>query len=166
MIFKIEMVEERTIDIQIKVCPHELNRNIKETICTKVQAKYDQSCDKEYGYIINILDITCEGDNIIISSGKGDILFYVKLTALFLNPFSGLVLKCKINRIFKLGIFGNLEKLKILIPAKKLEDWTYIDDTYKNDSKILKSGDEIFVKIIEVKYEKKSYSCIAILSNE
>jgi len=138
-----------------------LNNNIRENIIEQIK-KLKDLCTEEYGYIIDI------NDNINIITNKildntGDILFKIKFEAEVLKPVIGMELEARINMIFNHGIFCQYLNLPILIPYTKLSEYEYIDKKFKKGENELQIGDNIIVKITDIRYHNKNINCIASL---
>ena len=67
--------------------------------------------------------------------------------------------------MFNHGIFASVDKLKVLIPQKDLIGYRFndADKTYSKHGKNISKDDNIKVKITNIKYMKKEYSCIGVL---
>lgn len=157
------MVERKQIYGNISVFPDELVSNMDDLLEYKIKEKYEKSCDKDYGFILKIENIKDNYTNIINSLGNGEILYKICFICLVLKPIKGLTLTGKISMIFRHGIFANVDKIKVLIPVSKLNNWEFKNDAFEKDQKILKVDDIIQIVISDVRYEKKIFSCIGSL---
>ena len=157
------MVERKQIYGNIYIEPDEIVNNIHDLIEYKINEKYEKTCNQDYGYILKIENVEKNYTNIVNTIGNGEILFKVYFICLVLKPTKGMTLSGKIYMIFRHGIFANIDQIKILIPVSKLNKWTFEKDQFIKDDKILKIGDVININISEIRYEKKSFSCIGTL---
>ena len=117
---------------------------------------------EEHGYIIDINNDVKIISNKIIDN-TSDILFKIKFRAKVLKPVVGMELEAKINMIFNHGIFCQYLNLPILIPYTKLAGYEYIDKKFKKGLKEFHVGDNITVKITDIRYHNKNINCIASL---
>jgi len=160
------MVERKQIYGNVFVNPEEFKYNINELLEYKLKDKYEQTCSKEYGFIIKIEKINFKDQtNIINTLGNGEIIYTVSFICLVLEPTKNMILQGQINTMFRHGIFANIDKIKILIPSSKLDGWTFNDNKFSKGNVTLNISDKIEIKIIEVRYEKKQYSCIGTINN-
>ena len=154
-------MEEKTITKDIILEAKYLNNNIRENIIDKIRELKD-SCTEEYGYIIDINNDVNIINNKIIDN-TGDILFKIKFGAKVLKPVIGMELNAKINMVFNHGIFCQYLNLPILIPYTKLAEYEYIDKKFKKGGDELQIGDDINIKITDIRYHNKNINCIASL---
>ena len=138
-----------------------INKDIKKNILN-ILKKLKEECTEKYGYIIDIIKIIKIIDNKILDN-TGDILITVKFSAKILKPKIDIELNAKINMVFNHGIFCEYIHLPILIPYTKLKDFEYQDKKFIKGDKILKIGDDINVKLTDIRYHKKKFNCIASL---
>ena len=154
-------MEEQILVEKIILESKYINNNIQNSILNKLE-KLTDICTEKYGYIIDIIKIIEIIDNKILDN-TGDILFTIKFRAKILKPILDLELNAKINMIFNHGIFCQYIHLPILIPYTKLKDFEYKDKKFIKDDVELKIGDNINVKLTDIRYHKKKFNCIASL---
>ena len=150
----------------ISISPLYLTKNLKENILNKLKEDIANNiCSDENGYIMKIIEIISFEKNIVSRIGY-DINFFVKFKCLVLKPAVGQVLNGNVNMILANGIFLKLGGINILIPKSNLKNFEYIKESqsFKNNKFEIKIGDEISVILDIIKYEKKTYSCIAKLN--
>ena len=72
----------------------------------------------------------------------------------------GNILKCQIHMIHNSGVFVNLFNIKILVPHKN--NFSCENNKLTVNNKLYVKDDWIDVKITNIRYEKKKYSCLGI----
>lgn len=153
--------------IKKRIClePEYLDSNYKTYLFKKIKDNIQNECNREYGYFINLKKIVKIEDNSITSNSE--IIFNVEFEVETLLPEKDKEFECIICMIFVSGIFVNVKnKLKILLPISELSNYSYDhasnsflskDKNSKYNS--LKKDDVINVKILDLKYSKKQFSC-------
>tara|TARA_A100001011_G_scaffold400150_1_gene512732 strand:- start:2611 stop:3096 length:486 start_codon:yes stop_codon:yes gene_type:complete len=144
-----------------------LNSNILENLFLKLKENITCDCTKEYGYILNVVEIKRILDHKIERSNSNNI-FFVEFTAEVLKPKEGLEIEGIICMIYKDGIFLNImEKQKMLIPKSNLANYKFEESGKKfvhiENDKSLKNGDQVKAIITAVGYDNKKYSCFGKL---
>jgi DNA-directed RNA polymerase subunit E'/Rpb7 len=152
-------MDEIIFKTTVKVNFCELGKDINTTLLEKAKNEYDGSCTQKYGYIIEVLEITNIIDN-IVSRCQTIILFTIEIKCLRFFPEIGKIIKTNIKQILAAGIYLTYCKLNILITKKTLENAEIKGNTIKIKEKEYKSGDDMLVEILNLKYENKKFSCI------
>ena len=139
--------------------PHELH-NVNACINSKIQEKCQDHCSQEIGYIIGFNGISKIYSNIINRNGN-KIVYKVVYDVECFKPFIDAEYNAEIKYIFEDGIVLLYYKMKILIPKNNLIEngYTFENNTYGN----FKVGDYINIIVIQIKYEKNNFMCIANL---
>lgn len=154
----------KVIQKRISIHPNCLNKDIEQHIYNKLESLFKNSCTKEHGYILSIdKDIKVLENEVGID---GSTMFIVEIKVKTLKPFVDQVIEGKVCGVFEEGIFIDVvEKMKVLIRSDKLPHYTYCkyDESFVNGKKKIQKGDEIWVKIKQIKYDKNSFSCIGDL---
>ena len=161
-------MEEKRLTRNILLQSDQLDGNLFENIKKKVMSEYEGKCSKNDGYIVKILEfLTISGGKIVNGCAP---LFTVDFKAQILKPEKGKIIKCKTQMIYNHGIFAGFNDLKIIIPKSFLHDYSF--GTGKEDSFYIKKGekicvgDDIEIKITDLQYEKKNFSCVGKLINK
>ena len=155
------------LDLMIELSPDHMNSNIHKVLFEKLKEKHEGTCTQKNGYIIEILEIKKINNNII--NEYGNLFFNTTCKTEILKPSVGNILNFTVNMIFNHGIFANLNNLKVLIPQSLLgntHDYDDLNKVYisKNDEySNIKIDDGISVKITDLRYLNKNYSCIGTL---
>ena len=134
----------------IKVLPSELpskyNENeLKDIILEKLKNKIGNKCNK-YGYIKkdSIIIINKSTPKIISQHFDGSLYYKLEYNANIINPIINNELKCKIQKINKMGILANNDCMYIVIPYE-------LDNNINNIQ--LDINDDILIKIIGTNFE-------------
>lgn len=123
----------------------------------------EMTCSFKYGYIDQIFRIVDIIESKLLDSG------YCKVNILFeancFKPEIDKEIETKVEMIFQHGIFSSLHILRFLIPSSQLMDYEFLSDCYQHKSTkhIIRIGDKIRIKIMNLKYENEHFSCIGKL---
>ena len=155
----------RIIKKNIALDPQFLDNNYKTYLLKKLKDIIKNECNKEYGYYLDLKRIVCIKDNSITSNSE--IIFTIEFEVETLLPVKDKEFEGTICMIFVSGVFVNIKnKLKVLLPITELKNYTYCNLTntfISNDEnsryKILKKNENIRIKILDLKYSKKQFSC-------
>ena len=154
------------ITIQKQIClePKYFDKDIKNHLYEKIKMTMIGNCDQEYGYIMEISPSVTILENFVATSTTG-VFFTVKFNAKTIKPEINQIYDCTITKIFPHGIFAEVHKIKILIPADKVTNFVFdkVSQTFKFKKTELKVGDEIKVEIEKERYEKQNFKCIGKL---
>lgn len=153
--------------VKKRIClePEYLDSNYKTYIFKKIKDNIENECDKEHGYFIDLKKIVKIEDNNITSNSQ--IIFNVEFEVETLLPEKDKEFEGTICMVFGSGVFVNVKnKLKILLPISELSGYVYeqatnsfISKDKKTKYNSLKKDDVIMVKILDLKYSKKQFSC-------
>lgn len=154
-------MEKKSIILNIEIEPIYLVRDIKTYIFEKIKEKYINSCNEKNGYIVDIISV----DDIIsntISQINNNVIFSVLCSVVVLKPEKDKNIDCTVNMIFNHGLFVSNHKLKLLIPTSNIKNYTYNSKTnqFESNNNFIKLNDKLLVKITDIKYSNKQYSCI------
>lgn len=148
----------------IELSPEYMNNNIRNTLLSKLQEKYVNKTCKD-GYITSLNSIVSI-DNTYINDNTYFLIFVVSCDVDIFTPIVNLELDCKVHLVINHGIiaYSNIvESLSIFIPISNLKGMEFKGDVFKSDTNTIRRGDDIKVKITDIKYEKKNYKCIATI---
>ena len=159
-------METVTISKDIELSPSSLHQGYFNDIYNNLCDKYRDTCTKDNGYIIDILDDLKLNSN-RISNNTANIIFNVSFTAKILKPEIGNEIKCSVDMLSWHGIFAGINKLKVLIPENALTNY-YFDQqnskyVNKKSKSEIKNGDEITIELTDIRYTKNNYNCIGKL---
>ena len=140
-IFKNLLLEKNII-----IFPNKLNRNIENSILTKLSKKYEGKCTTE-GFIkndsIKIFDRSI--GKLSGSNFRGTVEYKILFSADICNPVNGELIKCTVLNINRLGILAENGPLSIIIPKDYHED--------KSIFKKIEVNDIILVEVIGKRFE-------------
>lgn len=154
----------KTIIQTIAIHPKFLDENIEKAIKDKIYSIYLHKCEETIGYVNEIIDDSILILNNYISSAGTGIFFKVKFNVNSIKPKEGKEYEGKVCLIFDRGllleVFGSI---KVFVPIDKTNGYKFVNNFLVKDKKIIKKDDIIQVKILTIKFEKKSYRCIGNL---
>jgi DNA-directed RNA polymerase subunit E'/Rpb7 len=142
-----------------------LSSDINKHICNNLIKITENECSKDYGYIIEIVKIIDIKEH-EIGRVNFDNIFTVLFEAKILNPLPGSEFEAIVCLIYKDGIFVNIHnKQKMLIPRKNIEEYDFLEDKNRYETKTsqIRLNDKVKVKITASQYRKKSFSCFGTL---
>lgn len=118
--------------------------------------KYNSTCNKKYGYILDILKIN-KVLNSTISIYNGNLILTCEIQIVNLLPEIHKSIEGIIQKIYKEGIFLLCKNcMKIFIPIENLKP---PKDIKVNDFKP-KINEKIIVEIVDIRFSKGKYDCI------
>lgn len=144
-----------------------LDKDIEDHILLKLKKTMEGRCTFDNGYIITVNKIINVGSN-TIGSANSLIIFDITYEANTLRPEKGVVLSGKVCMVFKHGIFVDIcGKMKVLVPSNFIEGYEYQQDSnsFTFLESIIKNDVEVSVDIVDMKYDKKQFSCIGKLNS-
>ena len=140
-IFKNLLLEKNII-----IFPNMLNRNIENSILTKLSKKYEGKCTTE-GFIknesIKIFDRSI--GRLSGSNFRGTVEYKILFSADICNPVNGELIKCTVLNINRLGVLAENGPLSIIIPKDYHED--------KSVFKKIEVNDVILVEVVGKRFE-------------
>ena len=138
-----------------------LSKDINSTLLEMLKQQYEGKCNKD-GYIMedSVSIVKRSLPYVYGSQMNSNIKYTIVYKANVCCPMTDNIIKCKIDKINKLGVLCIKQPLTIIV-AKEFHKNTNI---FKN----LKEGDEIEIKIIDKKFNvnDKNIQVIARLNNE
>lgn len=160
------------LNIETNICvePYYFNSNIYTHIFDKIKNNLEDTCTKEYGYILEVKKLIKIKDNYISSNCEH--IFIVCIEILNLKPEIGKEFEGIICMIFSEGIFINIkDKLKVLVPVSYIKDYKYNQDknifiNNNNENDFFKQNDKVNVIISGIKYSKQNFSCFGNIKNK
>ena len=159
------------LNIEKKIClpPESFDKNIKTHIFNKLKQDLENTCSKEYGYILEVNKLLKIKDNYISSNCEN--IFIVDVEIVNLKPEIEKEFQGTICMIFSGGIFINVKnKLKVLVPTSYIIDYKFNQDknifiNNENADIAIKQGDNLHVLISGIKYSKQNFSCFGKLKS-
>ena len=165
-------LEEKAVteSILIRYClaPEYLDGKYKSHLLRFIREKYENTSHREFGHILDIIDIV-EITNENIMSMVPSVFFMVKVMAKLYKPKVGDDLQVPIDKIFHHGVFIVQDKVRILVPIMMCEEYIVQKDfssfylQHKTTNKIFRKDDVVAIRLIEVRFEKDGFSCIAVV---
>lgn len=155
------------LNIQKRICvnPEFLDKNLNSSLFKYIKESIPNECDKEFGYVINIIKLVRIIDN-YISNNNCELIFEVEILSEMLKPEINKIFSDKVCMIFSGGIFIDVcGKFKVLIPFSSLNKFTFdgSNKSFNLDKLCVKEGDIVNVKITGIKYAKQNFSCFGEL---
>ena len=149
--------------LNIEIPPSKLNGKMsKSTILDDLKKKYNDMHHKEHGYIIDVIELHTIVDT-HIDDYTNHIILICECDVDVIQLKKGIEIKdCTISMILMYGIFLEYHKLNILIPATKLESFTFENDVFKRNDTVLHVGDRLTTQITDIQYSNQEYKCIGL----
>uniref|UniRef100_A0A6C0IEC2 RNA polymerase Rpb7-like N-terminal domain-containing protein n=1 Tax=viral metagenome TaxID=1070528 RepID=A0A6C0IEC2_9ZZZZ len=154
------------INLRFCLAPEYFDADYKDHLLNSIREKYENKSFKEYGYILEIQEIERILNEEIMSMVP-NVFFMVQVRALLYLPRVGDRLEVQIDKIFHHGIFIMENKIRILIPIALSTEYEvqkdfssfYLLNTQTH--KTYRKDDRLHVELVEVRFEKDGFSCIA-----
>lgn len=156
------------IETNVRLTSHDLKKTKLETILKeKLDEMYLKKFTKQYGYVLEILDFDYSSDN-ILSRINQDIFVKCNVKVVSIIPEIDKIYYGIVKFIYPQGVFIKLLNIfDTLIPFDYLNKSGYIFDngTFVNkDTKHIISKESIVnVNVVDIKYDNKTFNCIAKL---
>lgn len=158
---------EKCIQVRFSLAPQYADAQYKDHLFSFIQKKYEKKTLREYGFIYKIICIQKILHHEIMSIYP-NIFFILEIRVLLYYPKIGDRLELPIHKVFEHGIYFIEDKIRIIaptifcVPCKVEKDFTsyYI----QCGTKIFKRGDTISIELIEIRFEKDGFSCLARLA--
>lgn len=161
------------IRISQNICmePKTLGPKFTEKLTENLRNNLVNLCDEKLGYILDIENNSIQIKSNIVSP-TSSVLVSVTCCIKRILPQIGKKYTGNICMVIAQGIMVNISNvMKIFVPVKNLECFKFKqkhEESYfkKNKGMYLKNGDEITVEITTMRYEKRHFNCIGILSEK
>lgn len=159
-----------TLNTQVRLVSSDLNQpKIQNTLQSKLNDMYLHKFIKQYGYILEIINFTYD-KNICLSRINQDMFVNCVVELLTITPKFGEIYYGIVKIVYPQGIFVKLLNIfDTLIPSEYLHNLGYIF----NNGRFINSSDStvapidkdtyINMEIIDMKYDNKTFNCIAKL---
>ncbi len=154
-------MEQRKIQRIVFMPPDKIGNDREEFLLQTLKQNRDKLHSQKDGYIVEILKITDWSNQ--VSNITGNILFKPNVKE------NSIVLKKKLENpvaatmILAPGILCNYNDIKIWVPIANTNGFKFISNMLIKKKQQIAVGSTINVKITEIRYEKKKFSCIASL---
>jgi DNA-directed RNA polymerase subunit E'/Rpb7 len=158
-------MERRQVTTNVFIRPEDFDASrFYDALLNAVRAK-EKTCNSIDGYIDHIFYTIDVVQNMGLMP-DGSCHLKVTFDACCFQPHVGKCVDTCVEYVFPQGVLSSLGELKFLIPATDLDGgWRFNNDTqtYINsrESTRIAQGDLVMVEIVNMKYEKEQYSCIA-----
>ena len=155
-------------DITLRFClaPEHFDAHYRDHLLQAIREKYENKSFKEYGYILEIQAIERILNEEIMSMVP-NVFFMVHVRALLYLPRVKDRLEVQIDKIFHHGVFIMEDKIRILIPIALSTEYEVQKDFSSfyllntTTQKTFRKDDHLQVELVEVRFEKDGFSCIA-----
>lgn len=154
------------ITLRFCLAPEFFDANYKTHLLRSIRERYENKSFKEFGYILEILGIH-QILNEEIMSMVPNVFFMVEVDARLYRPQVGDHLEVRVEKIFHHGVFIMEDKVRILIPIalcalyEVQKDFSSFYLLHTKTQKTFRKGDALTVELVEVRFEKDGFSCIA-----
>jgi DNA-directed RNA polymerase subunit E'/Rpb7 len=138
--------------------PQYLHNKYKDNLLQVYKEDYENKSNT-YGYVISVHNISK-----ILSSNinnNNEIIVESYCNCDVFKPVIGMEVECIISLIHVNGIFMGKHGVKMIVSSS--DDYEYSENKFRCDDKDYVVGDSISVTIVDVRYDKFSYSCVGKL---
>ena len=156
-------MEQRIITTNISMSPTRMEEPRGPFLLDTLQKNKHRLHSPEDGYIIKIIKIISFTN--VISPVTCNIIFTTKFLAESIILQKGVKLLSSVKMMLGTGLLCQFQDVKIWIPTGKTGGYRYDNGMYIKDDEEINLGDEVQVQLTEMRYEKKSFSCIAVLTS-
>lgn len=165
-------MDEHIVESYLTLIPSELNHDVGALIRRKMREKWVDKCFREYGYVMDIMNIQ-PISSIYISRTNQDLIVHVRATIVSIIPKHDQSFSGRVHAIYPEGIFLILmETFYALLPLSVLVDMDY---TYSvNTNQFVQHGADgytaidtnkyISVLVTDVHYDNNTFNCICKLN--
>ena len=161
--------KRQSIVLRFCLAPEYFDAKYKDHLLRAIREKYENKSFKEFGFILEIPRIL-QILNEEVMSMVPNVFFMVKVEALLYMPNVRDQLEVKIDKIFPHGVFIMEDKVRILIPLalcplyKVEKDFSSFYLLNTETHKVYRRDDVIKVELVELRFEKDGFSCIASIN--
>ncbi len=155
-------MQKLCLDTKVIMKPSEITTDLNEFLIETIRANRQYLNSEEHGCIAKINKIIDHKN--IVSPVTANIVYTVEIEVERLLPKKGLKLLVEIKMLLSTGILCQLYDIKFWIPVNKAGGYKYMNNRYIKGDAELHEGDNIQIQILEIRYEKKTFSCIALLT--
>lgn len=160
-------METIIVDTYVKLKAYHLSQsNVKPLIKNLIEEIYLKKFIKQYGYVIEIRDFSFN-ENFVLSRINQDIFVKCKVELLCITPKIDSIYYATILCIYPAGVFVKvLNIFYTLIPIEYItrDGYNFLNGEFIHNTRTsLKKGDIVNVKLVDMKYDNKTFNCIAQL---
>jgi len=151
----ITMFYVKTLEHEIELEPIHFGQKLKATIIRLLKEEVEGLALANYGFVVNVIEVP--EDQIrgnIIEFDTGNVVFFVKYTALLLRPFVNEVVDATVAQCNELGFFAYVGPLRIFVskhsmPEDMFNGFDGERDSWVSDDKevVISSGCGVRLKI-------------------
>jgi DNA-directed RNA polymerase subunit E'/Rpb7 len=160
------MMDTVIIETQMRLTSKDLKQTkIRNILQEKLNEMYLQKFTKQYGYILEIIGFTFNKDT-ILSRINQDIFIKCKVELLTIIPKIGEIYYGIVKIVYPQGIFIKLLNIfDTLIPYEYIAKlgYSFHNGEFVNGADKITKEKYLNVKIIDMKYDNKTFNCIAEL---
>ncbi len=145
----------KTLEHEIELEPIHFGQKLKATIIRLLKEEVEGLALANYGFVVNVIEVP--EDQIrgnIIEYDTGNVVFFVKYTALLLRPFINEVVDATVAQCNELGFFAYVGPLRIFVskhsmPEDMFNGFDGERDSWVSDDKevVISSGCGVRLKI-------------------
>lgn len=154
-------MEQRKIQRIVFMPPDKIGNDREEFLLQTLKQNRDKLHSQKDGYIVEILKITDWSNQ--VSNITGNILFKTNVMVNSIVLKKKLEIPVAVTMILAPGILCNYYDIKIWVPIANTNGFKFISNMLIKKKQQIAVGSTINVKITEIRYEKKKFSCIASL---
>ncbi len=154
-------MEQRKIQRIVFMPPDKIGTDRREFLLQTLKQNRDKLHSQKDGYIVEIVKIIDWSNQ--VSNITGNILFNTNLLVNSIILKKNLEIPVTVTMILAPGILCNYYDIKIWVPISNTNGFKFISNMLIKKKQQISVGSTVDVKISEIRYEKKKFSCIASL---
>jgi len=145
----------KTLEHEIELEPIHFGQKLRATIVRLLKEEVEGLALANYGFVVNVIEVPEDQiESGIIEYDTGNVIFYVKYTALLLRPFINEVVDATVAQCNELGFFAYVGPLRIFVskhsmPEDMFNGFDGEKDSWVSDDKevVISAGCGVRLKI-------------------
>ena len=154
-------IKKNNIKTSVHIRPDQLNfSKLNDIIKEILTIKQNELTSKSIGIITKIIDFKILDNSF---QGCGSLKVTLDVTVESVLPQENDIFICDVNMLIMNGILCSFDRIKIWLPIDKLNDFKFVNNVFKKNREIIDLNSKLKIKIIDVRYKLKKFSCIGEL---
>jgi DNA-directed RNA polymerase II subunit RPB7 len=113
----------KTLEHEIELEPLHFGPKLRDTIVRLLKEEVEGLALANFGYVINVIEVPHDQMRSgIIEYDTGNVVFYVKYTALLLRPFINEVVDATVSQCNQLGFFAFVGPLRVFVSKHSMPE--------------------------------------------
>ena len=140
------------LDADVIVFPHQINRNIDESLMINLRNLVENKCVKN-GYVMKVYDIVEKGDGKIDDDNlAGYIVYHVKYTCYLCSPVVNLEMVCEITTMSNGFLVGKNGPMTVILSHRDINSQSFVVEHNNQDIKHLTTKTKLqvgdYIKVV------------------